>query len=63
MHVMNEDKKAVDMAQGVKNLTENIVALMEFERLNARLTRAKFLALIEQGFNEAQALELCKRAT
>jgi hypothetical protein len=57
----DEDKKSVDMARGVKHLRDNIIAMIEFEQLNARLVRAKYLALLEQGFTEQQALELCRK--
>ena len=58
---MNDDADKVSMAQAVKNMLENMPALMEFERVNARLTRAKYLALVEQGFTKDEALALCKK--
>ncbi len=56
----DEDKSRVNMAQLVRDMKENMPALIEFEQLQARKTRAKYLSLIEHGFNEAQAIQLCK---
>lgn len=58
---MNEDRNSVTLAQSLKAMQENMVALIEFERINAKLTREKFLALVAQGFTEEQALSLCKK--
>lgn len=61
---MSDDKRETEraaLAQAVRNLRENLPALLELDELQARLTRKKFLALVSQGFTEAQALELCKK--
>lgn len=61
---MMSDKREAEramLAQGVLHLRENLPALLELDALQAKLTRAKFLALVEQGFNEQQALELCRK--
>jgi len=34
--------------------------LSQYARMNAKLHKVKYDALIEQGFDEKQALELCK---
>ncbi len=57
-----EGKRQVILAKGVKELAENMVALIEYEQLNAKLIRAKFLSLVNVGFTEAQALELCRKS-
>ena len=57
---MSDDKQQVTLAMGVKSLKDNLPAFLEHTRLNAIITREKYLALISNGFNEAQALELCK---
>jgi hypothetical protein len=56
------ESSQVTLAQAVKNLRDNLPALLEMEEINARITRRKFVALQAQGFSEQQALELCKRA-
>lgn len=44
----------------LEELKRNLPVLMEFFEVDAQVKRAKYLALIGKGFNEAQALELCK---
>ena len=51
----------VALAMAVKQLRDNLPALMEVEVLNARVTRAKYIALCNEGFTSEQALELCKK--
>lgn len=58
---MNDDTKHVTLAQSVKQMHENLPALMDFERLQARMIRARYIALVGQGFTEQQAIELCKK--
>lgn len=61
---MSDDKREAErvaLAQMVRNLRENMPALMEFDAMQARLTRKKFLALVAEGFTEQQALELCRK--
>lgn len=50
------DKQRAALEEAKRNLETNI----EFMKLLAQLTRAKYSALVSQGFTEAQALELCK---
>lgn len=57
---MNDNDK-VTLAQTVKSLQENVVAMIEYEQYRAKIIRAKYLAFVEQGFTEAQALDLCWR--
>lgn len=56
----DDDKNRVTQAQAIRQITENWAAHMEGITLGARLTRAKYLALLKEGFTEAQAIELCK---
>ena len=58
---MNEDKHKADFAQAIKHMRENMLAMLEFENLNAKRLRKKFLALQAEGFTVDQALELCKK--
>jgi hypothetical protein len=53
--------KPVDFAKELAALKNNLKYLVEFEKEMAVVTRYKYDALIEQGFTEAQAIELCKR--
>jgi hypothetical protein len=57
---MSADKEQVSIAQSVRTMRENMPALLELAEIQARLARAKFVALSKQGFTDAQALELCK---
>lgn len=64
---MSADLKSID-GGGVKDkarddlrkLQATIQIVLEAQRAVAQVTRAKYLALIEQGFTAAEALELCK---
>jgi len=53
--------KPIDFVKELSALRDNMKYLVEFEKEMAVVTRYKYDALIEQGFTEAQALELCKR--
>lgn len=57
---MNEQNQA-NFAMAVKDIRDNILAHVEFAQLNARIWRARYEELIEQGFTEEQALLLCTR--
>jgi hypothetical protein len=56
----DNDKGRGALAQLVRDMRDNIAAHIEFNQLQARITRAKFAALVKEGFTEAQALQLCK---
>lgn len=59
---MDEDKQRVSMAQSVRELRESMPALLELARLNAQVTRVRYLSLVEQGFSSDQALKLCQQS-
>ena len=63
---MNEDKQEREraaLAQQVRELAEFLPMRLDLERFNAKVTRAKFLFLVAEGFTEEQALKLCKPVT
>ncbi|MFS2047538.1 hypothetical protein ACEN9J_03015 [Variovorax sp. Varisp41] len=57
-----KEQDRINLAQGVKTIRENLPAMLEMAQLNAQVTRAKYLALVKEGFTEAQALDLCWRS-
>jgi hypothetical protein len=57
---MNDNDK-VNFAQAVKSLRENLPASLEYAGIQAKVWRAKYLALVREGFTESQAVELCWR--
>jgi hypothetical protein len=58
--MQDDDKGRVALAQLVRDMRDNIAAHIEINQLQARITRAKYVALVKEGFTEAQALQLCK---
>lgn len=44
----------------VEESRRNLPAMLEHAKTMAQLRRAYYLAYVEEGFTEAQALELCK---
>lgn len=44
----------------VEQLKRTMPVMIEYAVLNAQLKRAQYLEFVKAGFNEAQALELCK---
>lgn len=54
------EQERIKQAQDVKTLRENMPAILDAMPLIARATRAKYLALLKEGFTEQQAIELSK---
>lgn len=44
----------------IENIKRTLPLLLEYNKIDAQIRRSKYLALIENGFNEQQALELCR---
>lgn len=44
----------------VKGLADNILAHIEYVELHARVQRAKYEALLKEGFTQEEALQLVK---
>jgi hypothetical protein len=55
------DNERVNFAQAVKSLRENLPASIEYASIQAKIWRAKYLALVREGFTEKDALDLCWR--
>lgn len=55
-----KDARRAEMEKAVRIMRNNIDLHVELAQLFAQTTRAKYLALIDQGFSEDQALTLCK---
>lgn len=53
-------KEQSERAKSLQLFREGLAFSIEFAQLNAKFQRAKYLALIKEGFDERQALELCK---
>lgn len=56
----DEDQPRVKMAQLVRDLREQMPMQVELNQLMAKVTRAKYLALVAEGFTADEALLLCK---
>ena len=50
-----------DSQMGVADMRKNLDGMIEGHKMLSKLLRAKYLALIDEGFTKEQALELCKR--
>jgi hypothetical protein len=48
-------------ADAVRQMIADSAVLVEYVILTAKLQRAKFVALKQEGFDDSQALELCKK--
>ena len=52
--------KATDeIKASIDALKRNLPMIIELSKLQARLTRSNYTALVGEGFSESEALELC----
>lgn len=58
---MSSEKEQFDIAQAVKNMRDNLPAMLEHAEIKAAVTYKQYTAYRAQGFTEAQAIELCKK--
>lgn len=56
------EERAARLATAVKELQQNMPAMLDHLRLRALFQRHYFNELRKQGFTEGQSLELCKSA-
>jgi hypothetical protein len=49
-----------DRSRALKDLAAALPSMIEAQAITAAILRAKFNALVKEGFSEAQAVELCK---
>lgn len=49
-----------NLKESLRELKSGFDAFAEYLQILAKLTRIKYRALIDEGFTEAEALELCK---
>lgn len=49
-----------NLKTAVFNMMENLPALLEHAKLDAKLKRGQYLALVREGFTETQAIELLR---
>jgi hypothetical protein len=59
-HKLPGNHKAMVIKNEVANLREIQPLLIEHVKLMAEVTRAKYLALLDNGFTKEEALMLCK---
>ncbi len=60
IHIINGKAKPNITKEALRKLQEEFPLFVEHMKMMAKLQRAKFEALKENGFTESQALELCK---
>jgi hypothetical protein len=59
----NDDKRdqhRVELARSIRRLREEMPMQLELQQLLARITKAKYDALVAEGFTPDQALTICK---
>lgn len=55
-----DDKGRADRDRALRDMRESMAWHLEYIAIQAQLTRAKYLALVKEGFTAAEAIELCK---
>ena len=55
------DRELSEMRKLLTEIKKDLPVHLEFQAVQAQLTRAKFNALVVEGFTTEEALELCKQ--
>ena len=53
-------KEQSQRTKALQSFRDDLAFTIEYAQINAKLQRARYLALVAEGFDERQALELCK---
>lgn len=56
-----QDPGLLQLLIDLKKMRERLDFMIEYEQIQAKVLKAKYDALIKEGFNVIQALELCKK--
>ncbi len=48
-----------ELAKALGEYKKSLPAMMEYNRISAKLWRAKYLALRDEGFTSVEAIQLC----
>jgi len=56
-----QDPGLLQLLIDLKRMRERLDFMIEYEQIQAKVLKAKYDALIKEGFNAIQALELCKK--
>lgn len=54
------DVERSELQASLEKLKRDLPVLLEYQALTAKMTNAKFEALIAENFSEAQAIALCR---
>ena len=49
-----------EMEQGLVEFKENLETIIEYNQMAAKIMKCKYDALLEEGFDAEQALQLCR---
>jgi len=60
IQIQNANPKNVSIKDAVKETEKNIEYILQMQKYTARMKREQFLALVENGFTDDQAMWLIK---
>jgi len=60
IQIQNADPEKVSVKDAVRETEKNIEYILQMQKYTARMKREQFLALVESGFTEDQAMWLIK---